>query len=111
MVVEPFIRLGVWLRQSMTLLRVWLKRMLGRSKAPNLPWSIVSNHPEQVAKQLGLEHWNQGIPATGHANVVIDDADCTCSQIVELIERNSRKGLLFHTFASRGGYLITPKMK
>ena len=112
-VVYPFIKLGVWVRQSLAMAKRLLKRVFClKSKGDDTtPWVILSNRAASVAAQVGIPHYASEIPATGKARVLIDNKCYTYSQIVATIARESRKGLAFHIFSDENQLIISPKMQ
>ena len=60
---------------------------------------------------MGIDTFATSIPQTSNANVLLDDESYNYSQLVDIIARETRRGVLFHIYASRNKVLITPKMK
>ena len=112
-VVYPFIKLGVWVRQSLAMAKRLLKRVFClKSKSDDTtPWVILSNRAATVSAQVGIPHYASEIPATGKARVLIDNKCYTYSQIVATIAHESRKGLTFHIFSDENQLIISPKMQ
>ncbi len=109
----PFIKLGVLVRQSMAVLRRFFKHVF-KKKEKTLDeinnWVILSDSPNEVAQKMHIAHYDTKIPVRGTANVLIDDASFSYSQIVDTIAKGARKGVDFHIFSNRNGIIITPKM-
>ena len=111
-VAYPIVKLGVWLRQSLAMLKRVFKAMFCCKKKKEKPgkWVILSNRAEQVAQQAGIADYVTAIPPQGKAQVLIDNRCHTYSQIVETIATRSRKGLNFHIYSEQNQLIITPKM-
>lgn len=109
----PLVQLGVAVRASMALVKRGAKRILP-TKSPhptnNAPWVILSDNRPQVTMATGLNHFKNGIPDSGPAQVLIDDATYSYSEIVSLISQHSRQGVEFHIFSSHNKLIISPKM-
>ncbi len=107
--MSPFIHAGVWLRQSITLLRNTLRHS---HSEPQHNWVIVSDQPAAVAKQAGIGHYATQVPEqAAAADVLIDDSCHTYAQIVDMLAANTRPNVRYHIYAARNGMVITPKMK
>ena len=112
-VVYPFIKLGVWVRQSFAIAKRLLKKAFcckGKAEKPG-NWVILSKRAAQVAAQAGIAHYATEVPVEGKAQVLLDDATYSYSEIVATIARNSRKGLNFHIFSEANQLIISPKMQ
>lgn len=111
----PFIKLGVWLRQGIAIAKRLAGRVVHYFKAQPTAiagsWVILSQQPHHVAQQMGIDTFATSIPPTSNANVLLDDESYNYSQLVDIIARETRRGVLFHIYASRNKVLITPKMK
>ena len=106
-VMLPIVKLGVALSSGWELLRrKWHKPTQAGSAAP---WVILSQDAATVAQQAGIAHYGSEIPATGEAQVVIDDSNHSYAQIVGIIAGEARQGLSFHVYSRRNGLLISPK--
>ena len=111
-VAYPVVKLGVWIRQSMAVARRAFNKLFA-SKRKGLDgscWVVLSTNPQQVAEQAGIAHYLTTIPNTGKAQVLLDDASYSYSQIVTTIATHSRKGLNFHIYSHHNGIVISPKM-
>ena len=112
-VVYPFIKLGVWVRQSLAIAKRLLKKVFcckGKAEKPG-SWVILSQRAAQVAAQAGIDQYATEVPAEGKAQVLLDDATYSYSEIVATIARYSRKGLNFHIFSDANQLIISPKMQ
>ena len=109
----PLVQLGVAIRASMAMLKRIFQRILP-TKSPhptnNAPWVILSENHARVTMATGLNHFKMAIPADGPAQVLIDDATYSYSEIIHIIATNSRKGVEFHIFSSANELIISPKM-
>ena len=109
----PIVQLGVALRASMAMLKRLLKRILP-TKSPhpanNAPWVILSDNRARVTMATGLNHFKTAIPKEGPAQVMIDDATYSYSDIVNIISTHARRGVEFHIFSSANELIISPKM-
>ena len=109
----PIVQLGVAVRASMAMLKRAFKRILP-TKSPhptnNAPWVILSDNHARVTMATGLNHFKMAIPAEGPAQVLIDDATYSYSEIIHIISSNSRKGVEFHIYSAANELIISPKM-
>ena len=109
----PIVQLGVGVRASMAMLRRVLQRILP-TKSPhptnNAPWVILSDNRAQVTMATGLNHFKMAIPTDGPAQVLIDDASYSYSEIVHTIASQARRGVEFHIYSSANKLIISPKM-
>jgi len=109
----PIVQLGVAVRASMAMLKRIIQRILpNKSPHPtnNAPWVILSDNRARVTMATGLNHFKTAIPQEGPAQVLIDDATHSYSDIVNIIATNARKGVEFHIFSAANELIITPKM-
>ena len=110
----PIIKLGVIVRASMAMAKRLIKRLIPNKNKPaseSWPWVIISSHPDEVARQAGIHHHVAALPPTGQYNVLLDDGDHTCAQIVDYIRQHSDSHrLAFHIYARRHSIIISPKM-
>ena len=109
----PIVQLGVAVRASMAMLKRIIQRILpNKSPHPtnNAPWVILSDNRARVTMATGLNHFKTAIPQEGPAQVLIDDATHSYSDIVNIIVTNARKGVEFHIFSAANELIITPKM-
>lgn len=109
----PIVQLGVAVRASMAMLKRIVQRILpNKSPHPtnNAPWVILSDNRARVTMATGLNHFKTAIPQEGPAQVLIDDATHSYSDIVNIIATNARKGVEFHIFSAANELIITPKM-
>ena len=113
-VAYPFIKLGVWLRQAMAVLRRLFTRCCGKKQQQSLEdragWVILGKNAKDIASKLNIADFAAELPAIGTANVLLDDAEMSYAEIVKTISENSRNGVFFHIYSSRNGIVITPKM-
>lgn len=111
-VMYPIIKAGVLVRASMSA----LKRLLAtpfKGKAvhhSDAPWVVISNDAPGAALMAGVDSYSEHIPASGKAQVLIDDDGKTYGEIVDTIAVNSRNGIEFHILTRRNGIVISPKM-
>ena len=70
----------------------------------------MSDNRARVTMATGLNHFKTAIPQEGPAQVLIDDATHSYSDIVNIIATNARKGVEFHIFSAANELIITPKM-
>lgn len=108
-VMYPFIKLGVWGRQSLAMA---CRHSQGKGQPADCRagWVILSQHPQEVARVARVQTYSTAIPPSGTAHVLLDDASLNYQQIVDTIDEHARKGLFFHIFSSRNGIVISPKM-
>lgn len=109
LVVYPFIKLGVWVRMSMAMLRRVFRR--GGSRPAHHRWVILSKTPQEVATACRISTFATQVPAAGEADVVVDNGDHNYGEIVQAIASLSRRGLSFHIFSRENNLLISPKMQ
>ena len=109
----PIVQLGVAVRASMAMLKRLVQRILpNKSPHPtnNAPWVILSDNRAKVTMATGLNHFKTVIPQDGPAQVLIDDATYSYSDIVNIISSHARRGVEFHIFSSANELIISPKM-
>ena len=109
----PLVQLGVAVRASMAMAKRLLQRVLpNKSPHPtnNAPWVILSDNHARVTMATGLNHFKMSIPDEGPAQVLIDDATYSYSEIIHIIASNARKGVEFHIYSSDNELIISPKM-
>ncbi len=112
-VMYPIIKAGVVVRASMSALKRIVLAPFRSNKprtAPDTSWVVLSSNPAQAARAAGIAQYDTQLPATGKAQVIVDDGDHSYDEIVHLIASRSREGLDFHIYARRHGVLISPKM-
>ena len=115
-VLYPVIKLGVFVRAGMAMVKRLVLRPLRSLKKNNTnddgkPWVILSDNTVAVSLATGRNHYKTHIPADGPCHVMIDDSAFTYEQIIDTISRESRAGREFHIYSSRNGIVISPKMK
>lgn len=112
-IVYPFIKLGVWVRQAMSIAKRVFKPLVTKNEnvLDKGQWVVLSNQAQEVAGLAGIAHFTEVIPVRGFNNVLIDDASYTYEEIVNTIAQSARKELFFHIFSSRNQVIITPKMQ
>ena len=110
----PIVKLGVLVRAGMAMAKRLIKRMLpasGKPASESWTWVIISDRAGEVAQVAGIESFQSSIPPQGNCNVLIDDKDITCAQVVDYIKAHGGSDrLAFHIFADRHGIIISPKM-
>ena len=110
----PIVKLGVIVRAGLAMAKRLIKRILPTSRKPaseSWPWVIISDRPSEVAQVAGIPIFQDSIPPKGNYNVLIDDKDISCDQVVDYIKAHGGiDRLAFHIFADRHGIIISPKM-